>query len=308
MNRLLLWFVAASAPVLATSTEPPLTALAFAPGGDQLVAVSQSGLHVFTWPQLELTRTIEVAPTNLHAVAFSSDGAHVAIGGGYPSEEGVVSVLSWPAGLQVARFNDHEDSVRSISWLSDSKLVSASIDRTIKVWDIKSHEVVATLSGHSRSVNAACLLTDDKTVVTAGDDQSVRVWDLESKQLLQSLNQHTGIVHSLALRPEVDGLPMVASGAADRTIRFWQPSIGRMVRYMRLASAPLGLAWLHADGKVAAACSDGHVRVIDADQLKVLYDVPAIDGWAYAIKIHPIDGTIAVAGSSGKIRRVEYRQ
>ena len=84
---------------------------------------------------------------------------------------------------------------------------------------------------------------DGKTLVSAGVDQSVRVWDLESAKLIRSLNQHTKPVHALALRPTEVGLPMVASAAGDRTIRLWQPTIGRMVRYVRLDAEPLNIAW-----------------------------------------------------------------
>ena len=78
---------------------------------------------------------------------------------------------------------------------------------------------------------------------------------------------------------------MVASAAGDRTIRFWQPTIGRVVRYVRLESAPLDIAWLNDESHSAAACVDGHVRIIDADTVEVRMDLPALDAcptrWPY---------------------------
>lgn len=307
MSRLILFIVAGIASVPVCATEPPITAVAFTPDGEAVAAVSQSGLRVFSWPQLKLLRTVKVSPSNLHAVAFAADGRHLAVGGGDPSEQGVVEVFSWPAAEPVVSLQGHDDSVRSVVWLDESRVVSTSIDRSIKVWDIKTRDVVSTLTGHSRSVDAACLLPERRMLVSAGVDQSVRVWDLDSQMLIHSLTQHTGSVHALALRPAQDGLPMVASGAVDRTIRFWQPTIGRMVRYIRLDSAPLSLGWLQGGQYIAAACRDGHVRIVDADQLQVVRDVPAVDGWAYAIRTHPTDGSIVVAGGNGQIRRVEVQ-
>ena len=220
MVRLILFTVAVTVSLNASATEPPITAIAFAPSGDSVAAVSQSGLLEFSWPELKLTRTIKISLPNLHAVAFSPDGKQIAVGGGYPSEEGAVAVLSWPDGNLVTTFDDHEDSVRSVVWLDNSRLVSSSIDRTIKLWSIDTDNVASTFIGHSRSVDAVCLLRDGKTLVSTGVDQSVRVWDLTSQTLDRSLNQHTDEVLDLALRPGTDELPMVASCAADRTVRF----------------------------------------------------------------------------------------
>ena len=308
MYRLILCIVAVTVSASVFATEPPITAIAFAPGGGSLAAVSQSGLHVYNWPTLKRKRTIEVSVPNLHAVAFSADGLHIAVGGGYPSEAGVVSIFTWPAGKLVATLEDHEDSVRSVVWLNESKLVSTSIDRKIHLWDIMTDTPLATMTGHSRSVDAVCLLADGMTLVSTGVDQSVRVWNLETSKLVHSLSQHTGNVNSLALRPGTGGLPMVASGAADRTIRFWQPTIGRMVRYVRLQAEPLNIAWTTDGARILAACADGHVRVIDPVDVAVTEDLPAIDGWAYAIAVHPSDGSFAVGGTNGQIRRIELRE
>jgi len=203
-------------------------------------------------------------------------------------------------------FDDHDDSVRSVAWLDDTRLLTASIDREIKLWDLeKKVNPVLTFKGHSRSVDAVCLLKDGKTLVSAGVDQSLRVWDLESAKLIRSLNQHTKPVHALALRPAEIGLPMVASAAGDRTIRLWQPTIGRMVRYVRLDAEPLNIAWLSDGSRIVASCVDGRVRVIDADEVKVVQTLTAIEGWAYAIGVHPSDGSVAVGGSNGQLRRVK---
>ena len=291
---------------IASAAKPPITAVAFSPDGTSIVAVSQSGLHIHVWPKMDRQRTIKSSALNLHCVAFSPDGKHVAVGGGSPSEEGVVEVFSWPEGEPVAKIDDHDDSVRSVVWQDDARFLSASIDREIKLWDLrKKANCLLTLKGHSRSVDTLCLVKNGTTLVSSGVDQSVRVWDMESGKLVHSLNQHIKPVHALAVRPVESGLPMVASAAGDRTIRFWQPTIGRMVRYVRLASEPLNIAWTSDGARILAVCLDGHVRVIDPIEVTVTHDLPAIDGWAYAIAIHPKDRSVAVGGINGQIRRIE---
>ena len=128
---------------------------------------------------------------------------------------------------------------------------------------------------------------------------------MESGTLIRTMNQHTKPVNALELRPVRDGLPMVASAARDRTIRFWQPTIGRMVRYIRLDSEPLNIAWTNDGDRVLATCVDGRVRIIDPVEVTVTQDLPAINGWAYALAMHPHDRSAAIGGINGQIWRIE---
>ena len=288
------------------ANEPPITDLAFTPEAKHVVALSQSGIHVYSWPKLDHKRTIPTSALNLHCLAFSPNGSHIAVGGGVPSEDGVVEVFSWPEGEPVTRFDSHKDSVRSVVWQDDVKLLSGSIDRGIKLWHLRQEtDAVSTLKGHSRSVDSICLIGNGDTLISSGADQSLRVWDIKAGTLIRSLNQHTKPVNALRLRPIKDGLPMVASAARDKTIRFWQPTIGRMVRYIRLDSEPLNIAWTNDGDRILATCTDGHLRVIDPIELTVTQDLHATDGWAYAIAVHPHDESVAIGGINGQIRRID---
>ena len=288
------------------ANEPPITALAFTPEAKQVVAVSQSGIHVYSWPELDHKRAIRTSALNLHCLAFSPNEKYLAVGGGAPSEDGVVEVFSWPKGEPITRFDSHNDSVRSVIWQDNDRLLTASIDREIKLWHLeKETNSILTLKGHSRSVDAICLIGNGQTLVSTGADQSLRVWDMESGTLIRTMNQHTKPVNALELRPIRDGLPMVASAARDRTIRFWQPTIGRMVRYIRLDSEPLNIAWTNDGDRVLATCVDGRVRIIDPVEVTVTQDLPAINGWAYALAVHPHDRSAAIGGINGQIWRIE---
>lgn len=292
---------------MASTAEPPITAIDFTREGHQLVGVSQRGLHLLQWPELEVIGVVQLPIPNLHAVSFSPDGTRIAVGGGSPAEEGRVQVVSWPEAQPGQTLHGHHDSVRAVAWLDNSDLVSASIDQSVKRWSLVQQASVATLRGHSKSVDALCALRGTNFIVTAGVDQSLRVWDFDAEEPLRSLNQHTGPVHALAVRPVQEGLPIIASASSDFTIRFWQPTIGRMIRYIRLSAAPLAITWINGGSHLVAGCDDGHIRVIDYDRLTVENDQDVMDGWVYAVKAHPFDGSVAAAGSGGTLRRVQLK-
>ena len=296
--------ISAGLEIVASGTEPPVVAVAFTPDGDSVVACSQSGLQVLSWPQLERQANIKVSAANLHDVAIAPSGDRLAVAGGNPSEEGTIELLSWPDGKSLQNLEGHDDSIMAVRWRGDSKLASASLDHSVVIWDTDNGTRVQSLRGHSRGVLSLCFLPAGQTLVTAGIDQSLRVWDVDSGQLQRSLNLHTLPVHDLAVCPGEHALPLVASAGEDKTVRIWQPTIGRMVRFARLTSKPLDIEWLPDGSRVVAACADGHIRLIDPLTVSVTQDIAAIEGWAYSLSAHPTDGSLVVGGSEGQILQI----
>ncbi|MEO1997177.1 MAG: WD40 repeat domain-containing protein [Planctomycetaceae bacterium] len=288
----------------AGAADPPVTAIAFAPDGQSVIVGSQAGLVVHGWPDLKPERSLDTKLINIHALAFAPGGMSLAAAGGTPSEQGQVEIFDWPDGNLTVRCTDHEDSVLGIAWSNDSLLATASLDHVVTLWKAESGESVQQLKGHSRGVSSVCFLPDTDMLVSAGLDQNLRVWEIATQKLLRTLNNHTLPVHQIALRPGGVGLPMVASVSDDRTVRLWQPTIGRMVRFAQLDSTPLAVDWLTDGSYVVVTSADGHVRLIDPDTVEVVQDLPAVTGWAYSLGIHPMDGSLLIGGREGQLRRV----
>jgi WD40 repeat protein len=142
---------------------------------------------------------------------------------------------------------------------------------------------------------------DGKTVVTASADRSIKVWEAGGK-LLRTLTQHTEIVHCLAIRPTTeagaaDAPPWsCASGSDDKTVRIWQPGIGRMVRIVRKhEGAIFALAYTSSGVTLFSAGADGVIRAIDADSDQIRFEFKGHDDWIYALAVSP-DGKSLVSG------------
>ncbi|WP_169977789.1 WD40 repeat domain-containing protein [Tautonia rosea] len=287
--------------------EPPITDLAFAPDGASLVATSQRGILILDRAELRLRATLESESTNLHALAFSPSGDRLAVGGGQPTVEGTVEIRDWPGGALRVTFSEQTDSVVDLVWIDEDTIAAASLDHSIVLLEVASGKVIRRLEGHSRGVSALASMPGEGLLVSAGRDQSLRVWEIASGDLVHSLDHHTLPVNAAAPRPGGAGLAVVATAGDDRTVRFWQPAIGRMVRFVRLDSVPLALAWLPDGSRAVVSCADGRVRFIDPTTVEVTADLPAIDGWAYAIAVDPTDADLLVGGQDGRIHRVAWK-
>ena len=283
---------------------PPITSLAFTNDGKHVVAGSQVGLQIYEWSTLTLKKTISVNPRNIHDLAFSPDNKWLAVGGGNPSTEGIIEILSWPEGVSHNILSGHRDSVMTVAWRDTSSVASGSMDRDIILWNLSDGTEIRRFKGHSRGVSSLCFMQDKKLLISTGIDQNVRVWNVATGELIRSMNNHTHTVHNLALRPNATSLPMIASVSDDRTIRLWQPTIGRMVKFARLNVVPLNVVWLNDGSKVVASCIDGSVRMIDPDSVEITDEFVGIDGWGYSLNIHPTDSSIVIGGENGQIKRI----
>jgi WD40 repeat protein len=143
-------------------------------------------------------------------------------------------------------------------------------------------------------------LPDGKSIVSAGVDQTLRLWNSSTAEHLRTLDNHVDSVNEVAVQPTAsrEAPPIVASISEDRTVRFWQPSIGRLLRFARLKSPPRTLVWSPDGGHLVIGCNDGHVRIVDANTAEVVSDRPAIPGRIHALLIDPRQSRILCAGES----------
>jgi WD40 repeat protein len=96
--------------------------------------------------------------------------------------------------------------------------VTASDDRTARIWDAESGQEVRALAGHPERVFGAVFSADGRRIVTASADRTARVWDVESGQELRRFTGHQGSVLSAAFSS--DGLRIVTA-SEDSTARIW---------------------------------------------------------------------------------------
>jgi len=119
----------------------------------------------------------------------------------------------------VRTLSGHTEWVNSCAVSADGlTIVSASNDRTLKVWDGLSGAERFTLSGHVYKVNGCAVSADGVTIVSASDDTTLKVWDGRSGAERFTLRGHSGRVRGCAITG--DGSTIV-SASNDQTLKIW---------------------------------------------------------------------------------------
>jgi WD40 repeat protein len=289
------------------AAEPPITAAAFAPDGKSVVVGSLRGLAVHTWPELTKQRSLTTRVIQVHDLAFAPDGQTLAAVGGQPAEAGRLELFDWPQAKSLHEETIGADVLYRIAWQSGGEgLAVAGPHHSITLLD-RSANTVHQVAGHSQSVMTVAFLPDGHSI-SASRDSTIRVWQQPANELIRTLNNHTNEIHDIAVRPGSTEPPYVlASSSVDRTVRFWWPVRGRLMRFAKLPSPALDIEWTPDGTSLIAACADGHVRVIDPDSVRITHDVEVDAGWLHTLAVAPDGNSAFVGGSSGLMRAVKIR-
>ncbi|TDB99283.1 WD40 repeat domain-containing protein [Actinomadura sp. 7K534] len=153
------------------------------------------------------------------ALAFSPDGATLAIAGG----ERRVRLFDVATGRQTGAPLPVRTGgfVDDLAFSHDGRTLAVTADdQAVRLWDVPGRRPLgAALTGHTGAINAIAFSPDDTALASGSDDDTVRLWDLAThRQIGTPLTGHTRAVLDVAYTPDGSA---VASVSGDGTARLW---------------------------------------------------------------------------------------
>jgi F-box and WD-40 domain protein 1/11 len=88
----------------------------------------------------------------------------------------------------------HAAAVNAIQIL-DGQIVSASGDRSVKIWNVRTGACIKSISGHTKGI--ACVQFDGRRIVSGSSDESVRIFDRITGAEVACLQGHTNLVRTV---------------------------------------------------------------------------------------------------------------
>ncbi|XP_017415306.1 guanine nucleotide-binding protein subunit beta-like protein [Vigna angularis] len=174
-------------------------------------------------------------------VVLSSDGQFALFG----SWDGELRLWDLAAGTSVRRFVGHTKDVLSVAFSIDNRqIVSASRDRTIKLWNTlgECKYIIQDSDAHSDWVSYVRFSpsTLQPTIVSASWDRTVKVWNLTNCKLRNTLAGHSGYVNTVVV--SLDG-SLCASGGKDGVILLWDLAEGKRLYSLDVVGFRCRFCW-----------------------------------------------------------------
>ena len=229
-------------------------------------------------PQWQWERTIgglesDLISDRVSGLAFSPDGAALAVGSGTPSRDGQVQLFATASGEVLRSFGDvHSDAVLSLQFSPDGrKVASCAADRTVRILDVATGNVDRTLEGHTHHVLSAAWQSDAVGLVSASADQTVKVWDSETGSSLRTIPGFPKEVTSIFFVPSTR---QAITSCADGNVRIHRVDDGGNVRTINASGDFLHCLAATSDGKlIIAGGQSGILRIWSGEDGKLIREI-----------------------------------
>ncbi|KAI9673205.1 MAG: protein with putative role during mitosis [Caeruleum heppii] len=176
----------------------------------------------------------------------------------------------------------HDHSVSAVRFVpsgaagspaSGNLLVSASRDKSLRIWDVSTGYCVKTIRGHADWVRDVAPSFDGRWLLSAGNDQMARLWDADSGETRSTFLGHENYIECCCFAPAAayghlatmaglkrpppasSSAEFVATGSRDKRIKIWDAR-GTLIKTLVGHDNWIRGVLFHPGGKYLLSVSD----------------------------------------------------
>ncbi|MFU7557198.1 protein kinase domain-containing protein [Roseiconus sp. JC912] len=242
------------------------------------------------------------------AIAVDPEGKFIAFAGGdllrnHSDEQqasSAIELIDTITHRSRKRLVGHDDGILSISVRSDGKqLASASIDQTVRVWDLSDRQNGPLVLQHDSWVSSVEYSPDGMIIASGTSSGIIRFWDAISGKLLRSFRSSDN-VKSVAFS---DNGRRFAAGGSDGIIRVWETDSAERVGLIDAKTDRLHcLRFLDDGNKIASETVESSIAIWDIETQQVDRRFDGHDRVVRSILLHPVDRRLISCGDDGTVR------
>jgi WD40 repeat protein len=170
--------------------------------------------------------------------------------------------LTRPSASLIRTLTGHQGSIEAIAITADgSRIISASRDTTLRVWNASTGTLIRTLTGHEDAVTGVSVLGDGESAASISGDGSLRVWNIATGETIHTAHISKEWLSALAVNREGT---QAAIGTADGTIIVWDFVQQQVFLTRQLHKGGVACLAFSPDGyKLVSGSSDIERKVLD---------------------------------------------
>eukprot|EP01117_Protostelium_nocturnum_P015804 TRINITY_DN6158_c1_g2_i1.p1 TRINITY_DN6158_c1_g2~~TRINITY_DN6158_c1_g2_i1.p1 ORF type:complete len:988 (-),score=211.92 TRINITY_DN6158_c1_g2_i1:26-2989(-) len=211
----------------------------------------------------------------------------------YSSSDNQLKCWNLETGKIVSSTKIHSDVISCTQYVPDrGVIITGSLDRSVKIIDIRSMKTVKHITGHKHGVNTLRLW---KSFLVTGTRENIHLWDLSNDKNNTILKGQPGnLVRCLAIEGDT-----ILSGGTDSNIRVWEK--GHQTGIMQSHSATVTCIQ-QDENKIVSGGEDGTVHVWGNENRDVLKIIPMPENKPVQALQFNSQGRLATAHYDGVVR------
>ena len=204
----------------------------------------------------------------VNAVAYLGLGRVVSAGDDY-------SVRYWDSETGTSRtLGQHQAKIIQLALApGQSRVASASWDRTARIWSIDGTAPPVEITGHANTVNDVAFSPDGARLYTASSDGTVRIWDAETGAFEQRLVEHGFGINTIVLAEDESWLAYGAVDGGTRVVSL--PDGIEMGDYTADRRPVLAMSYQADIDRIAIGDAHGYIMMIDTEAWRIVDDFKA---------------------------------
>lgn len=280
-----------------------ISTLAYSPDGQTLVSGSfDETIQIWNLKTRKLIRSLPGHKDGVNAVVISPNGQTLVSAGGsaQPTTDKTINVwnlqqpqLAVPqtkiqrklqpkakrqnSNNPLLTLTGHAAGITSLALAPDGQVIaSASYDKTIKLWNLKTGQLINTLTGHNSWVRSIAISPDGQTLASGGGsldpntDTNVRLWNLQTGKLIRTIPGNPDSTSFVGFSP--DGQTLVL--ASETAIKIYNTNSGELVRTINAPSDEgIKAVAVSPDGTIATTSLDASVRLWNPSDGKLIQNL-----------------------------------
>jgi platelet-activating factor acetylhydrolase IB subunit alpha len=225
----------------------PITCVAFHPVFSSLASGSEDyTIKIWDWELGELERTVKGHTKAVLDVDFGGPRGGTLLA----SCSSDLTIKLWDPSDEyknIRTLPGHDHSVSAVRFIpsgaagspsSGNLLVSASRDKSLRIWDVSTGYCVKTIRGHAEWVRDVSPSFDGEYLLSAGNDYTARIWNTTSGEPQATLLGHEHVIECCVFAPPASygylatlagqkkppassSAEFIATGSRDKSIRLW---------------------------------------------------------------------------------------
>ncbi|MFO0150664.1 MAG: DnaJ domain-containing protein [Microcystis sp.] len=188
--------------------------------------------------------------------------------------------------------DSHDGVILQLAFAANERfIVSASNDKTLRIWGYHTGELKRTLIGHEEAVNTCAISPDSQIIASGSDDKTIKLWRFDHSYAYQTFIGDRAAVNSLAFSN--DGQYLI-SGGSDKVIKIWDIKTGEIIKSWQAHEQAIISIAINPHRHLIASASRTEIKIWQGQTGEL---IKILRGTA-PLKFSP-DGQFLITGSYG---------